>query len=113
MRFSQLPGITLRHAKDIERASYALMLHADYVRQVVTGIYAYLHLGQCSPQKIKACCAKQPTASAVANPPKGSETLRRGWGRVSRLVLSEDQDSCLFSHYGNTQTAPRTGASHQ
>jgi len=54
MRFSQLPGITLRHAKDTERASYALMLHADYVRQVVTGIYAYLHLGQCSPQKIKA-----------------------------------------------------------
>lgn len=54
MRLSQLLGITLRHAKDTELASHELMLRAGYVRQVATGIYAYLHLGQRSLQKIEA-----------------------------------------------------------
>ncbi len=53
MRLSQLLGITLRQAKDSDLISHELLLRGGYIRQISTGIYAYLHLAQRSLKKIE------------------------------------------------------------
>ncbi len=54
MRVSQLLGTTLREAtREAELASHDLMLRAGYFRQLATGIFSQLHLGQRALTKIE------------------------------------------------------------
>lgn len=55
MRLSQLFGQTLREAPaEAEAASHQLLLRAGFIRSLGAGIFAFLHLGQRTVQKIEA-----------------------------------------------------------
>jgi prolyl-tRNA synthetase len=55
MKLSNLLGQTLREAPaDAEVASHILLLRAGYIRQLGSGLYSMLHLGQRVTQRIEA-----------------------------------------------------------
>lgn len=54
MRISKLLGRTLKEdVKDAEIISHNLLIRAGYIRQLASGIFSYLHLGQRSLKKIE------------------------------------------------------------
>jgi prolyl-tRNA synthetase len=54
MRMSQLFSETLREVPaDAEVASHQLLLRAGFIRQIATGIFSYLPLGQRSARKLE------------------------------------------------------------
>ena len=55
MKMSQLMNQTLREAPAAtEVVGHKLLLRAGFVRQVATGLFSYLHLGQRTLQKLEA-----------------------------------------------------------